>query len=352
MDMGGMDMGGMDMGYGDDGVMDGAMDMGYGDDGVMDGADGFDSEMGFFMDADSDYEETEEEDDYYFTPQMYNGVMYYTQSDYNAAIGGGGAAPGGGGAIYGGVGIPYQAGILFDGNPYFDESAYNTAIGGGGGGSEGDGGGASDGIAGSDTSVMYANGVTTTGTSSDDTIIVGGFAGSIVTTGGGEDLLHADVANGNYQWAGLHQSIPVNPGIDPSVVTNPLGTSWYGMTNSGLLSDATTNFTNLNMVTDFAQGSDKIEISNSALGLETGYNHMSFSGSPGFAGDASHNHGTVLNDNTANTAIDTYFNSGYNVSGAVETGVTILYIAGTSEMLFGIAGEVTLTSDDFFNSVA
>jgi hypothetical protein len=104
------------------------------------------------------------------------------------------------------------------------------------------------------------------------------------------------------------------------------------------------------MVTDFQQGTDKIEISNSAAGLEAGYNHIGFV-NPALAGRADYDHGTVLSATAANTAVDTYFNAGYNVSGSAETGVTILYIAGTSEMLFGIAGDVTLTDSDFFNSV-
>jgi hypothetical protein len=164
----------------------------------------------------------------------------------------------------------------------------------------------------------------------------------------GEDLLHHDVATGNYQWNGLHNGATINSGISGDQGSN---SSWYGVTNGTLLSGATTNFTSLNMVTDFQQGTDKIEISNSALGLEAGYNHMSFL-VPAYAGRPDYDHGTVLSATAANTAVDTYFNAGYNVEGSAETGVTILYIAGTSEMLFGIAGDVTLTDSDFFNSVA
>jgi hypothetical protein len=292
-------------------------------------------------------EETEffaEETEEYWNPQMYNGVMYYTESDYNAAVSGGGYA----GPVFGGVGIPFQMGIMFEGVVYNDETSYNAAIGGGGGAAPGGGGGASDGIAGSDTSVMYASGVTT-GTSSDDTIIVGTSAGgSIVNTGLGADLLHHDIANGNYEWSGLHNGALINPGISGNQLPN---SSWYGFTNESLLSGGTTNYAELNMVSDFQQGTDKIEISNSAAGLEAGYNHIGFV-NPAWAGQADYDHGTVLSASAANTAVDTYFNAGYNVSGSAETGVTILYIAGTSEMLFGIAGDVTLTDSDFFNSVA
>jgi hypothetical protein len=287
----------------------------------------------------------EEEIDEYWNPQMYNGVMYYTESDYNAAVSSGNAGP-----VFGGVGIPFQMGIMFEGVMYNDESSYNAAIGGGGGAAPGGGGGgASDGIAGSDTSVMYASGVTTTGTSSDDTIIVGTSAGgSIVNTGLGADLLHHDIANGNYEWSGLHNGAPINPGISGNQLPN---SSWYGFTNESLLSGGTTNYAELNMVSDFQQGTDKIEISNSAAGLEAGYNHIGFV-VPALADQPDYDHGTVLSASAANTAVDTYFNAGYNVSGSAETGVTILYIAGTSEMLFGIAGDVTLTDSDFFNSVA
>ena len=163
----------------------------------------------------------------------------------------------------------------------------------------------------------------------------------------GADLLHHDIANGNYEWSGLHNGAAINPGISGNQLPN---SSWYGFTNETLLSGGTTNFTELNMVTDFQQGTDKIEISNSASGLEAGYNHIGFV-NPAWAGQADYDHGTVLSATAANTAVDTYFNAGYNVSGSAETGVTILYIAGTSEMLFGIAGDVTLTDSDFFNSV-
>jgi hypothetical protein len=315
---------------GSDPYMDMGMDMGM-------GSDPYDDEL-----RDAEFVEYEEE---YWNPQMYNGVMYYTESDYNAAVSGGGYA----GPVFGGVGIPFQMGIMFEGVMYNDESSYNAAIGGGGGAAPGGGGGgASDGIAGSDTSVMYASGVTT-GTSSDDTIIVGTSAGgSIVNTGLGADLLHHDIANGNYEWSGLHNGASINPGINGNQLPN---SSWFGFTNESLLSGGTTNYAELNMVSDFQQGTDKIEISNSAAGLEAGYNHIGFA-VPALADQPDYDHGTVLSASAANTAVDTYFNAGYNVSGSAETGVTILYIAGTSEMLFGIAGDVTLTDSDFFNSVA
>jgi hypothetical protein len=213
--------------------------------------------------------------------------------------------------------------------------------------------GDSDGIPGGETNVQYANaGTPTTGTTGDDTIIVGAGGGSIITSLSGADLFHHDVADGNYEWAGTHQQGLADPSINPSLLGNPEGTSWYGVTNSTLLAGGTTGYSSLNMIADFTQGTDKIEISNSAEGLEAGYNHMAYSDFPQFASDSSFDHGTVYTAEQALDAIGTYFNSGYDVDGSGETGVTIVYIASSTEMLFGIAGNVTLTESDFFDSTA